>query len=112
MDQNANLSEETTNERVRQAVIKAGGRVTVADISSSTGLGVFEAERSLKALLATHEGVLKVSEFGELIFAFSPGCIARDHRSWWARSKENVYRGFKFLFKITIMVTLVFYFVV
>jgi len=111
MEMKQELSQDDRLERVRQAVIRAGSTVTVGDITSATGLGTFEAEESLKALLGTHEGTLKVSEHGELLFAFQKGVIERDYRSWWARSQEAIYRGFKLFFKIAIMLTLVFYFI-
>ena len=57
-------------ERVRQAVIRRGGSVTVGDIMSETGLGFEESKSFLNALMVTHEGTMRVSESGELDYAF------------------------------------------
>ena len=99
-------------ERVRQAVIKRGGSVTVGDVVSETGFDPMESESALKSLITTHEGIMKVSENGEILYAFTPNCISRDYRSWWERSKETVFKIFKLLCKILIMLVLVVYFII
>lgn len=99
-------------ERVRKAVIKRGGNVTVGDIISETGLGADEAKESLRLLIQTHEGTMRVSEKGDILYAFAPGCILRDQRSWWERNKKAVLKVIKALFKIIIMLVLVIYFVI
>ncbi|MBO4351633.1 MAG: hypothetical protein J6A01_11915 [Proteobacteria bacterium] len=99
-------------ERVRKAVIAAGGSVTVGDIVSKTGLGQYEAKEALDALITTHEGTMRVSQNGDLLYAFSAGVGLRDGRSWWDRNKKAIYRGFKKVFKIVIMLVLVIYFII
>lgn len=98
--------------RVREAVIRRGGTVTIGDIMSETGLGNFEAKEALTSLIATHRGVMRVSESGELEYAFSKGCIRRDYRSWWERNKDAVKRVLKLIFKIIIAAILVIYFII
>ena len=99
-------------ERVRRAVLKRGGTVTVGDIMSETGLGADEAKDALRNLIQTHEGTMRVSETGEVMYAFAPGCILRDQRSWWERNKKAILKGIKVLFKIIIMLVLVIYFII
>lgn len=99
-------------ERVRQAVIKLGGSVTVGDIVSATGLSSDEAKSGLDSLIITHEGTMRVSERGEIMYAFARGVIRRDRRSWWERNKEALLSIFKTLVKILIMLVLVIYFII
>ena len=99
-------------ERVRQAVIKLGGTVTVGDIMSVTGLGNYEAKEALDGLIQTHEGTMRVSEKGEIQYAFAAGCVLRDQRSWWQRNKKAILKVIKGLFKVIIMLVLVIYFVI
>lgn len=112
MDHSVDISDVAKIERIRQAVIKLRHEVTIGDVVSETGLSTFEVERGLKSLLGTHEGTLRVSESGELLFVFKAGFIDRDYRSWWLRSQESIYKGFKAAFKVFIMLTLVVYFVI
>lgn len=98
-------------ERVRQAVIRRGCSVTVGDIISETGLGYDEAKHALDQLIATHEGTLRVSEKGDLLYAFSRGFIRRDYRSWWERNKELLAKIAKTIFKVVIFLVLVVYFI-
>ena len=102
LEQQDQLSKTERLERVRQAIIKRGGSVTVGDIVSETGFAPNESENALKSLITTHEGVMKVSEHGEILYAFTPNCISRDYRSWWERSRETICKIFKLLCKIMI----------
>ena len=99
-------------ERIRQAVLRRGCTVTVGDIMSETGLNSDDAKAGLSKLIGTHEGVMRVSETGEIIYVFKSGCIRRDERSWWERNKKAIYRFFKKLFKIIIFAVLVIYFII
>ena len=98
-------------ERVRQAVIKLGGTVTIGDVMSATGLGNYEAKEALDNLIQTHEGTMRISEKGEIQYAFSKGCVLRDQRSWWQRNKKAIMKVIKGLFKVIIMLVLVVYFI-
>lgn len=100
------------NERVRKAVIKLGGTVTVGDVMTATGLGNHEAKEALDKLIQTHEGTMRISEKGEIQYAFSKGCVLRDQRSWWQRNKKAIMNVIKKLFKIIIMLVLVVYFII
>lgn len=99
-------------ERVRQAVIARRGKVTVGDIVSETGFSPDVAESALRSLITTHEGVMKVTEHGEIRYEFTENCIARDYRSWWQRYREAVFRAFKVICKVLIMLILVIYFII
>ena len=99
-------------ERVRQAVLRTNGEVTVGDIVSATGLGANEAKDALSHLMSTHEGAMRVSSKGEIVYAFAPGCVLRDQRTWWERNKKAVLKAIKVFFKIIIMLTIVIYFII
>ena len=106
------LSTNEQIEKVRQAVMKRGGSVTVGDIISETGLDTDTARKSLNELIKTHEGTLRVSSTGELLYAFAPGVVLRDQRTWWERNRETVLGIIKKLFKIIIFLVLVIYFII
>ena len=57
-------------ERVLQAVEKAGGRVTVADVASGAGVSLDEAKAQLTVLAQLARGDLEVSSDGELVYRF------------------------------------------
>lgn len=57
-------------ERVLQAVEKAGGRVTVADVASGAGVSLDEAKKQLTVLAQLARGDLEVSSDGELVYRF------------------------------------------
>ena len=97
---------------VRRAVIKRGGSVTIGDIVSETGFDTETAKSCLNKLIATCEGVMRVSETGELLYAFQGNCIQRDQRSWWDRNKEAIYKAIKVFFKVIIFLFLVIYFII
>lgn len=99
-------------ERVRRAVLRRGGSVTVGDIMSETGLGNFEAKEALDKMIAIYEGVLRVSEGGDLLYVFKSGCIRRDYRSWWQRNKDTIVSIIKKVFKVIIFLVLVVYFII
>ena len=106
------LSTNEQIEKVRQAVMRRGGSVTVGDIISETGLDTETARKSLNELIKTHEGTLRVSSTGELLYAFAPGVVLRDQRTWWERNRETVLALVKKLFKIIIFLVLVIYFII
>ncbi len=111
-NQQERIKETERIERVRQAVIRRQGNVTVGDIITETGFAPDVAEQSLRSLISTHEGTMRVSDKGEIMYAFTPNCIARDFRSWWERSKDTIYKGFKSFMKIMIMLIMVVYFII
>ena len=51
-------------ERARQAVLRRGGKVTIGDIMSETGLGNYEAKEALDRMIEVYEGVMRVSDNG------------------------------------------------
>ena len=106
------LSNNEQIEIVRKAVMKRGGSVTVGDIISETGLDTDTAKSCLNQLIQTHEGTMRVSSTGELLYAFDPGVVLRDQRTWWERNKELVLKIVKKLFKIIIFLVLVIYFII
>ena len=108
------LTAERTGTDGRAGVLKAlrrlNGRATVADIVAATGLVQATAETALRELLGTHTGHVEVGEKGDLVYAFDPRLLTREHRPWWRRALDGLKRVAKVAFKAWIAVTLVFYF--
>lgn len=87
-------------------------RMTKADAVTWTGLPTAQAEPALKSLLRTYRSHLAVTEEGDLVYAFDPSLERRDRVTLMEKINKAslvVYRGFKFFFKIWIVVTLVAY---
>ena len=94
------------------ALRNLGGRATVGDVVTATGLAAEEAKASLKALLESHHGHLAVSDSGELLYHFDPGLIRRGTEPLLARFKRASWDVLTKVFKVGIAVMLVVYFVV
>jgi len=96
---------------------KARGRtelvkVTRGDAVAMTGMPADQAEPALKALVKSYRSHLAVTEEGELVYAFDPSLERRDRVPLGERVRrvgQLAWRGFQFLFKIWIVVTLVAY---
>lgn len=89
-----------------------GGRATLGDVVSATGLPGHEAETALKSLLETHRGHLEVSDSGDLLYRFDPRLIARDREPFGVRFRRAAWSAFKTGFKVWTAVMLVAYFVI
>ncbi len=88
------------------------GALTRADAVALSGLTVDQAETGLRSLLSRYKSHLAVTEEGELIYRFDPAFRRRDAVSLGERLRRlgnALWRGFTFLFKIWIVVTLVAY---
>jgi len=88
-------------------------KLTRADAIVASGLPEDEAGRALTALLKEYRSHLSATESGELLYEFDPAFERRDALSWRARASavgSQLWKGFTFLFKITIVTTLVAYF--
>lgn len=97
---------------VLRALRKAGGRVTLGDAVSSTGLPSHEVESTLRALLETRRGHMEVGESGTLVYRFDPGLIQRDAEPFLSRVAHKSWEVFKEAFKVWTVLMLVVYFVV
>lgn len=87
-------------------------KLTRADAVALTGLPSEQAEPALKALVKSYRSHLAVTEAGELVYEFDPHFERRDQVPLAERVRklaELGWRGFKFLFKIWIVVTLIVY---
>jgi hypothetical protein len=87
-------------------------RVTRADAVALTGMPSEQAEPALKSLVKTYRSHMAVTDDGELVYAFDPALERRDQVPLGERlaaAGALAWRGFSFLFKIWIVVTLVFY---
>ena len=89
-----------------------GGRATLGDVVSATGMPGHEAEAALKALLETHRGHLEVSDSGDLLYQFDRKLIARDREPFGVRFRRAAWSAFKTGFKVWTAVMLVVYFVI
>ena len=97
---------------ITAALRRLGGRATLGDVVSATGLPGRDAETALKSLLETHRGHLEVADSGDLLFQFDPKLIARDRESLGVRFRRAAWSAFKTGFKVWTAVMLVVYFVV
>ena len=97
---------------ILRALRSLGGQGTVGDIVSSVGLPRDDVEVTLKQLLESHQGHLKVSESGELIYLFDRKLIRRDRVPLLQRLRSATKSFLTGAFKAWIVVMLVVYFVV
>jgi hypothetical protein len=98
-----------------EALKGQGGQLTKADAVAKSGLPVPVAEEALGGLLKEFRSHVAATESGELIYQFDPSFARRDAvplREKLAKVGDALWRGFTFLFKISIVTTLVVYFVV
>jgi len=96
---------------VRTALRRLDGEATVGDVSTETGLSQAESEASLRRLLEQHQGHLAVGERGDLLYHFDPRFLERDHTPTSVRVREAAYDVFKTVYKASLSVVLVVYFV-
>jgi hypothetical protein len=97
-----------------EALRNKRGRLTKADAVALSGLPVADAEQALTILLKEYRSHLAATESGELVYEFDPVFERRDAVTLvekLARIGQSIWRGFTFLFKVSIVVTLVAYFV-
>ena len=94
------------------ALRSLGGRATLGDVVSATGLATADAQASLRSLLETHHGHLAVSDSGELLYRFDPGLIRRGTEPLLARLKRTSWDWLTRVFKVGIAVMLVVFFVI
>jgi hypothetical protein len=98
---------------MKEALRGRGAKLTRADAIAASGLPDVEAERALTVLLKEYRSHLSATESGELLYEFDPTFARRDALSWRERSAavgRQLWKGFTFLFKVTIVATLVGYF--
>jgi hypothetical protein len=87
-------------------------KVTRADAVALTGMPADQAEPALKSLVKSYRSHLAVTEEGELVYEFDPSLERRDKVPLAERLRaagQVAWRGFQFLFKIWIVVTLIAY---
>jgi hypothetical protein len=107
-------SERDARRILLEALKGQGGQLTKADAVAKSGLPVPVAEDALSGLLKEFRSHLAATESGELIYQFDPSFTRRDAvslREKLAKLGSALWRGFTFLFKISIVTTLVVYFV-
>src|ERR1700759_3022246 len=87
-------------------------KLTRDDAVVLTGLPNEQAEPALKSLVATYRSHMAVTDEGELVYEFDPSLERRDKVTLRERIDalgQAAWKGFQFLFKIWIVVTLVAY---
>ncbi len=94
------------------ALRSLGGRATLGDVVSATGMPDHEAESALRGLLETHRGHLEVSDAGDLLYQFDPKLIERDQVPFGVRFRKAAWSAFITGFKVWTAVMLVVYFVI
>ncbi len=98
-----------------EALRGQGGQLTKADAVAKSGLPVPVTEQALGDLLKEFRSHVAATEEGELIYQFDPSFTRRDAVPFsekLAKLGRAVWKGFTFLFKISIVTTLVVYFLV
>jgi hypothetical protein len=96
-----------------EALRGRGAKLTRADAIAASGLPEDEAGRALTVLLKEYRSHLSATASGELLYDFDPAFARRDAVPWRERAAaigDKLWRGFSFVFKITIVATLVGYF--
>ncbi|KAL9261551.1 hypothetical protein AKJ16_DCAP26885 [Drosera capensis] len=101
--------------RTMEAVDWFGGRVTIGDVAGRTGLKLAEAQRALQALTADTNGLLEVSDDGDVLFVFP-----KDYRGklasksfrlkvepWVDKAKSATEYLIRFLFETTLIASIV-----
>jgi len=83
------LQQELPSKPLLQAVEKAGGRVSAADVAATAGLDLLETRRSLLVLARLVGADLQVASDGELLFVFGSDVRGQLRAaSWKARAGE------------------------
>lgn len=107
------LSDQRVKTLMKEALRGKAHRLTCADAVIASGLPEPEATRALTLLLKDYRSHLSVTDSGELLYQFDPTFARRDALSWRERGAQAgawLWKGFSFLFKVTILATLVGYF--
>ena len=107
------LSDQRVKTLMKDALRGKAHRLTCADAVIASGLPEPEATRALTLLLKDYRSHLSVTDSGELLYQFDPAFARRDALSWRERGAQVgawLWKGFSFLFKVTIVATLVGYF--
>ena len=97
-----------------EALRGRNAKLTRANAVVASGLPEEEAGQALTVLLKEYRSHLSATESGELLYEFDPAFERRDALSWRARATAVgswLWKGFRFLFKVAIVTTLVGYFV-
>ncbi|MBX2842813.1 MAG: hypothetical protein KTR26_13665 [Flammeovirgaceae bacterium] len=98
-----------------KSINKNNTKLTVADASSITGLGIEESKSVLEILFEKYRCNLKVTENGDLIYDFGSKLFLRTKKTFKERMAEiKAYLGglLMIVFKILITVVLLIYFVI
>jgi len=106
-------SDERATTLLKEALRGRGGKLTRSDAIVLSGLPDDETGRALEVLLKDYRSHLSATESGELLYEFDPSFTRRDAiplRERAAAVGRRLWQGFAFLFKITIVATLVGYF--
>lgn len=108
------MTDERAARILREALESRGGKLTRSDAVAVSGLPAPKAEVALQQLARQYRSHLAATESGELIYDFGATLERRDAVSLRERLEPvfaALWKGFKFLFKIAIVGTLIFYFV-
>ncbi len=108
------LSRFEVEDHILKSLKKRDGVATAGDVAADTGLGYGNVETALRRMLSTYKSHLDVDDDGNLRYRFDPKFTKRgeDPARLWHDIKKAVWTGFKWFFKVWIMVTLVGYTIV
>lgn len=108
-------SEDESKRVLLTALRRHRGPLTQADAVTLSGLPAPATEQALTVLLKEYRSHLSATESGELVYEFDPRFERRDRvslRERLARAGQALWKVFTFLFKISIVTTLVAYFLI
>lgn len=105
------LSRFEVEDHVLTSLKDRDGVATAGDVAADTGLGYDNVEMALRRMLSTYKSHLDVDDDGNLRYRFDPEFTKRgeDPARLWHDIKKALWTGFKWFFKVWIMVTLVGY---
>ncbi len=100
---------------MERRVEEAQKRLTLGEAAAGTGMSLDEAETALRDMIARYDCRLQVTENGDIIYDFGDRLHRRDEKSFQEYLDDALallWKGFVFLFKAWIAVTLVVYFTI
>jgi hypothetical protein len=105
------LSKFDVEDHILKSLKKRDGVATAGDVAADTGLGYGNVETALRRMLSKYKSHLDVDDDGNLRYRFDPGFVKRgeDPGRFWHDLRRTLWNGFKWFFKVWIMVTLVGY---
>lgn len=103
--------DEEVESRILAALKEMKGEVTLADLIAHTGLNGPQIDPVLRSMILRYDVTLRVSEDGDIAYAFDPALTPTDgdERMRRFRLRQKLWAAFKVFYKVLIVVVLVGY---